>query len=85
MSAIVESLQQDYRGFEDIFQVLEEEVAVFVRAEKPDYKILAAMVGYFQGCPDCCYHPKKDELIRRLQERNLKSEKEDQTQRAPVE
>lgn len=70
MSAIIESLRQDHRGFEDILQVLEEEVAVFERAERPDYEILEAIVSYFQGYPDCCHHPKEDAVFRRLKERN---------------
>ena len=70
MSAIIESLRQDHRSFEDLLQVLEEEVAVFERAERPDYEILEAIVSYFQGYPDCCHHPKEDAVFRRLKERN---------------
>lgn len=70
MSAIIESLRQDHRSFKDILQVREEEVAVFERAERPDYEILEAIVSYFQGYPDCCHHPKEDAVFRSLKERN---------------
>lgn len=69
MSAIVDSLRRDHRNFESLLQVLEHEVAVFECAERPDYEVLEAIVGYFQGYPDCCHHPKEDMVFEKLKQR----------------
>jgi len=70
MSVIIESLREDHRGFEEILEALEQEVALFERAERPDYEILEAIVGYFQGYPGCCHHPKEDVVFRKLKQRD---------------
>lgn len=71
MSAIMDSLRRDHRAFEELLQALGDEVAVFEKAERPDYEILEAIVSYFQGYPDCCHHPKEDAVFAKLRERNL--------------
>lgn len=70
MSTIIESLQQDHRAFEELLKAIENEVAVFEKAERPDYEILEAIVSYFQGYPDSCHHPKEDAILAKLKERN---------------
>lgn len=70
MSAIIDSLRQDHRNFESLLQVLQQEVAIFERAERPDYEVLEALVGYFQGYPDSCHHPKEDAVFEKLKQRD---------------
>jgi hemerythrin-like domain-containing protein len=70
MPAIIDSLRQDHRTFKELLQALEEEVAVFANAERPDFEILEAIVSYFEGYPDCCHHPKEDAIFRKLKERD---------------
>jgi hemerythrin-like domain-containing protein len=52
-----------------LLKALEQEVAVFERAERPDYEVLEAIVVYFQGYPDCCHHPKEDVVFEKLKQR----------------
>ncbi len=70
MPVIIESLRKDHRNFEGLLQVLEQELAVFDRAERPDYEILTATVRYFQEYPECCHHPKEDAVFAKMKERN---------------
>ena len=70
MSAIVDSLRRDHRNFESLLQVLEQEVAVFECADRPDYEILEAIIGYFEGYSDCCHHPKEDVVFEKLKQRD---------------
>jgi hemerythrin-like domain-containing protein len=64
--AIIESLVQDHRNMETLLQILEQELAVFDRAERPDYDVLIGIIDYFREFPNRLHHPKEDLVASRL-------------------
>jgi hemerythrin-like domain-containing protein len=70
MSRIVEMLQEEHRNIARLVDVLEQELSVFDRRERPDYEIFQAIIQYFKEYPDSCHHPKEDVVYRILKERN---------------
>lgn len=66
MPAIIEILQEEHRNIERLLLVLEQELNVFMRGERPDYEILHAIVTYFLDYPDQCHHPKEDLIFEAL-------------------
>jgi hemerythrin-like domain-containing protein len=70
MSRLVEILLQEHRNIEKLINVLEQELKVFDRRERPDYEIFQAIIDYFRGYPDSCHHPKEDIIFEILKQRN---------------
>lgn len=66
MPETLDSLRQDHRNFSRLLTILEQELALFDRAERPDYDILQAVIDYFREYPERCHHPKEDVVMRRL-------------------
>ena len=67
---MIDLLRDEHRGIEQLLHVLEGEVEVFDRRERPDYEIIQAIIDYFQDYPDCCHHPKEDMIFERLKARD---------------
>lgn len=70
MTRIIELLRDEHRDIEKLLVVLEDELKVFDRQERPDYEIIQAVVSYFQDYPDCCHHPKENIIFEKLQARD---------------
>jgi len=70
MTRIIEALREEHRNIEELLVVLEQELSVFNRSERPDYEIIQAVIGYFQDYPDCCHHPKEDMIFEKLKARD---------------
>jgi hemerythrin-like domain-containing protein len=70
MTRIIEALREEHRNIEELLLVLEHELSVFGRNERPDYEIIQAVVSYFQDYPDCCHHPKEDMIFEKLKARD---------------
>ena len=70
MTRIIEALREEHRNIEELLVVLEQELSVFSRSERPDYEIIQAVIGYFQDYPDCCHHPKEDMIFEKLKVRD---------------
>jgi hemerythrin-like domain-containing protein len=70
MTGMIELLREEHRDIEQLLLVLEEELGVFDRQERPDYEVIQAVISYFQDYPDCCHHPKEDMLFAKLKERD---------------
>jgi len=70
MARIVELLRQEHRDISDLLKVLEDELTVFDRQERPDYEVIQAVISYFQDYPDCCHHPKEDMILDKLKARD---------------
>ena len=45
---IIDLLRQEHRNIEKLLLVLEEELRVFDRGERPDYEVVLADIAYFQ-------------------------------------
>ncbi len=60
MVEIIEILRQEHRNIEKLLCVMEEELTVFDRGERPDYEVFGAIIEFFKRYPDSCHHPKED-------------------------
>ena len=52
---VIDILRQEHRNIEMLLLVLERELSVFARGERPDYEVIHAVIAYFQVYPDA-YH-----------------------------
>jgi hemerythrin-like domain-containing protein len=66
MTDIIEVLRQEHRNIESLLCVLERELSVFDRGDRPDYEVVLAIIDYFKDYPDCCHHPKEDMIVEKL-------------------
>ena len=70
MTEMIEVLRQEHRNIESLLRVLERELSVFDRGERPDYEIVLAVIDYFEDYPDACHHPKEDMIVEKLKARD---------------
>jgi hemerythrin-like domain-containing protein len=70
MVEIIEILRQEHRNIEKLLNVLELELSVFDRGERPDYEVIGAVIEYFKKYPDSCHHPKEDVIYEKLKARD---------------
>lgn len=67
---IIEILRQEHRNIEKLLLVLERELDVFARGDRPDYEVVHAVIGYFQVYPDAYHHPLEDRVFEKLKVRD---------------
>src|SRR5262245_58724694 len=48
---IIDLLRQEHRNIEKLLRVLEQELNVFDRGERPDYEVIGAVIAYFEVHP----------------------------------
>jgi hemerythrin-like domain-containing protein len=70
MIEIIEILRQEHRNIEKLLRVMEQELTVFDRGERPDYDIFEAIIEYFKKYPDTCHHPKEDIIYEKFRARD---------------
>lgn len=70
MMQIIDILRDEHRNIEKLLLVLERELCVFNRAERPDYHVVRSVIEYFQDYPDSCHHPKEDVIFAKLKARD---------------
>jgi hemerythrin-like domain-containing protein len=70
MPKLIELLREEHRDIEKLLLVLEDELSVFDRQERPDYEVIQAVIRYFQDYPDCCHHPKEDMIFEKIKARD---------------
>jgi len=66
MVEIIEVLRQEHRNIEKLLRVLERELSVFDRGDRPDYEVVLAVIDYFKDCPDTCHQTRWNNLLRGL-------------------
>lgn len=69
MIGIIEDLRQDHRNIEKLLRILERELSVFDRGDRPDYEVVLAVISYFKDYPDSCHHPKEDIVVEKFKAR----------------
>jgi hemerythrin-like domain-containing protein len=69
MVEIIEILRQEHRNIEKLLRVMEQELSVFDRGERPDYEVLGAVIEFFKKYPDSCHHPKEDIIYEKFKAR----------------
>ena len=67
---VIDILRQEHRNIETLLLVLERELGVFARGERPDYEVVHAVIAYFQVYPDACHHPLEDMVFDKLKARD---------------
>jgi hemerythrin-like domain-containing protein len=70
MAYIIEVLRQEHCNIESLLRVLERELSVFDRGDRPDYEVVRAIIDYFKDYPDSCHHPKEDMIVEKLKARD---------------
>jgi hemerythrin-like domain-containing protein len=63
---IINFLRQEHRNIEKLLLVLERELSVFARGERPDYEVIHAVIAYFLVYPDAYHHPPEDLVFEKL-------------------
>jgi hemerythrin-like domain-containing protein len=67
---IIERLSREHRNIETLLAVLERELEVFDRGERPDYEVIRAIISYFQLYPELYHHPQEDLVFAKLRLRD---------------
>jgi hemerythrin-like domain-containing protein len=67
---IIDLLRQEHRNIEKLLLVLEQELSIFDRGERPDYEVIWAVIAYFQVYPDAHHHPQEDIIFEKLKARD---------------
>jgi hemerythrin-like domain-containing protein len=62
--------RQEHCNIESLLRVLEQELSVFERGDRPDYNVILAVINYFKDYPDSCHHPKEDLIVEKLKARD---------------
>jgi hemerythrin-like domain-containing protein len=75
MPQIVDILLKEHQNIEKLLLVLEHELEIFDRGERPDYEILQTIIQYFQGYPENCHHPKEEMIFEKLMARDADAAK----------
>jgi hemerythrin-like domain-containing protein len=70
MTELLDILREEHRNIETLLRVLERELNIFDRAERPDYEVVQAVIDYFRDYPDRCHHPKEDVVFAKLKARD---------------
>ena len=66
MVEIIEMLLQEHRDIEKLLDVVEKELNVFDRGERPDYEVINAVIDFFQKYPDSAIIQRKTLFTRNL-------------------
>jgi len=67
---IIERLSQEHRNIETLLTVLERELEVFDRGERPDYEVIRAVISYFEVYPEVYHHPQEGVVFAKLKARD---------------
>jgi hemerythrin-like domain-containing protein len=67
---IIERLSQEHRNIERLLAILERELEVFDRGDRPDYEVIRAVISYFEVYPEVYHHPQEDLVFAKLRMRD---------------
>ena len=70
MVEIIEILREEHRNIQKLLRVMEQELNVFDRGERPDYEVFGAIIEFFKMYPDSCHHPKEDIIYEKFKARD---------------
>ena len=70
MTKIIDALRDDHQNIEKLLGVLEHELDLFDRNQRPDYDILQSIIQYFEDFPQSCHHPKEEMVFEKLRARD---------------
>ena len=67
---IIERLTREHRNIETLLAILERELEVFDRGERPDYEVIRGVISYFEVYPEVYHHPQEDRVFAKLKTRD---------------
>ena len=67
---IIDLLRQEHRNIDKLLLVLEQELRLFARGERPDYEVIRAVIAYFEVYPDAYHHPQEYMVFKKLKARD---------------
>ena len=67
---IIERLSREHRNIEKLLEILERELEIFGRGDRPDYEIIHAIISYFKVYPEVYHHPQEDLVFAKLRIRD---------------
>jgi hemerythrin-like domain-containing protein len=67
---IIDFLRREHRNIEKLLLVLERELSIFDRGERPDYEVIRAVISYFEVYPEVYHHPQEDLVFAKLRTRD---------------
>jgi hemerythrin-like domain-containing protein len=67
---IIDFLRQEHCNVEKLLLVLEKELSVFDRGERPDYEVIQAIIAYFEVYTEVYHHPQEDVVFKKLKARD---------------
>jgi hemerythrin-like domain-containing protein len=67
---IIERLSREHRNIEKLLAILELELGVFDRGDRPDYEVIRAIISYFEVYPEVYHHPQEDLVFAKLSARD---------------
>jgi hemerythrin-like domain-containing protein len=67
---IIELLSREHRNIETLLTVLERELEIFDRGDRPDYEIIRAIISYFEVYPEVYHRPQEDLVFAKLKIRD---------------
>ena len=66
MIEIIEILRQEHRNLEKLLRVMEQELRVFDRGERPDYEVFGAIIEFFKKYPTPVIIQRRTSFTRNL-------------------
>jgi len=67
---IIERLSREHRNIEKLLTILERELEIFDRGDRPDYEVIHAIISYFKVYPQIYHHPQEDLVFAKLRIRD---------------
>ena len=67
---IMDWLDREHRNIERLLDMLEHELDIFDRGERPDYEVIRAVIAYFEVYTDLYHHPQEDQVFAQLKIRD---------------
>jgi hemerythrin-like domain-containing protein len=67
---IIERLSWEHRNIKKLLAILERELEVFDRGDRPDYEVIRAIISYFEVYPEIYHHPQEDLVFAKLKARD---------------
>jgi hemerythrin-like domain-containing protein len=67
---LIERLSREHRNIETLLAVLARELEVFNRGDHPDYRVIRAIISYFELYPALYHHPQEELVFAKLKLRD---------------
>jgi hemerythrin-like domain-containing protein len=67
---VIELLSKEHRNIERLLDILQHELELFDRGDRPDYEVIRAIISYFEVYPEQYHHPQEDLVFAKLKIRD---------------